>query len=120
MNTTKLVLHFSDFSVIFYAIYKKQEINLTIEVHLLQQGPWKDFGFRNVVPGGAAGAAPVQFRRARRRTWSEKGWGRSYGLLGSGLGFWTGVERLRRAARRRPGRGGRGGGCSGEAAANAR
>jgi hypothetical protein len=118
MNPTKLVLHFFDFSVIFYAIYKNQEIPFTIGVHLLQQGPWKDFGFRNVVPGVSAGAAPVQFRRAHRRTLPGKGWGRSYGLLGSGLGCWTGVERLRRAARRRPGRGGRCGGCSGEAAAN--
>jgi hypothetical protein len=36
MNPTKLVSHFFDFSVIFYAIYKNQEITLTIEVHLLQ------------------------------------------------------------------------------------
>jgi hypothetical protein len=42
--------HFSDFFVIFYAIYKNQEITFTIGVHLLQQGPWKDFGFRNMVP----------------------------------------------------------------------
>jgi hypothetical protein len=36
MNPTKLALHFSDFSVIFYAIYKNQEITFTIGVHLLQ------------------------------------------------------------------------------------
>jgi hypothetical protein len=36
LNPTKLVLNFSDFSVIFYAIYKNQEITLTIGVHLLQ------------------------------------------------------------------------------------
>jgi hypothetical protein len=35
-NPTKLVLHFSDVSVIFYAIYKNQEITFTIGVHLLQ------------------------------------------------------------------------------------
>jgi hypothetical protein len=29
-NPTKLVLHFSDFSTIFYAIYKKQENHFTI------------------------------------------------------------------------------------------
>jgi hypothetical protein len=32
MNPTKLVLYFSDFSVIFYAIYKNQEMAITIEV----------------------------------------------------------------------------------------
>jgi hypothetical protein len=32
MNPTKLVLHFSDFSVIFYEIYKNQEMAITIEV----------------------------------------------------------------------------------------
>jgi hypothetical protein len=51
MNPTKLVLHFSDFSVIFYAIYKKQGNSLyyfsctfaagTLERTLaLQCGPW--------------------------------------------------------------------------------
>jgi hypothetical protein len=51
MNPTKLVLHFSDFSVIFYAIYKKQGNSLyyfsctfaagTLERTLaLQSGPW--------------------------------------------------------------------------------
>jgi hypothetical protein len=95
MNPTKLLLHLFDFSVIFHAIYKNQEIPFTIGVHLLH---WKDFGFRNVAPGGAACAAPVQFRRARRRTWPGKGWGRSYGLLGPVWGVgqgWNGSgERL--------------------------
>jgi hypothetical protein len=36
MNPTKLALHFADFSVILYAIYKNQEITFTIGVHLLQ------------------------------------------------------------------------------------
>jgi hypothetical protein len=44
-NPTKLVLYFSDFSVIFYAIFKNQEITFTIGVHLLQQGPWKEVSF---------------------------------------------------------------------------
>jgi hypothetical protein len=51
MNPTKLVSNFSNFSVIFYAIYKNQEITFTIGVHLLQGGPWKEFGCCNVVPG---------------------------------------------------------------------
>jgi hypothetical protein len=51
-NLTKFVLHFSDFSVIFYAIYKNQEISFTIGVHLLQGGPRKETRFCNVAPGG--------------------------------------------------------------------
>jgi hypothetical protein len=39
MNPTKLALHFSDFSVIFYAIYKNQENGNTIGVTLLQERP---------------------------------------------------------------------------------
>jgi hypothetical protein len=49
--------------VTFYTIYKNQEITFTIGVHLLQQGPWKDFGFGNVVSGCGAAAVPVKFRR---------------------------------------------------------
>jgi hypothetical protein len=62
-NPTKLVSHVSEFSVIFYAIYKKQQLTFTIGVALLQQGPWEDFCFRNVVPGRGAAAVPVKFRR---------------------------------------------------------
>jgi hypothetical protein len=51
MNPTKLVLHFSDFSVIFYAIYKKQEMANTIGVTLLQEGPWKVYCVCNVALG---------------------------------------------------------------------
>jgi hypothetical protein len=78
MNPTKLVLHFSDFSVIFYAIYKKQEINLTIGVHLLQRGPSKDFCVCNVAP-----------RRGGRRGWAKSGElaaGLGRGRMGEGLG----------------------------------
>jgi hypothetical protein len=39
MNPTKLVLHFSNFSMIFYTIYKKQPKGFTIGVNLLQLGP---------------------------------------------------------------------------------
>jgi hypothetical protein len=42
MNPTKLVLHFSEFSKIFYAIYKKHGNHFTIGVNLLQGGPRKD------------------------------------------------------------------------------
>jgi hypothetical protein len=69
MNPTKLVSHFSDFSVIFYAIYKNQEITFTIGVHLLHGGPWKEFGCCKVAPG-----------RGSRRGWANSG------ELAAGLG----------------------------------
>jgi hypothetical protein len=62
MNPKKSVLHFSDFSVILYAIYKNQPKGFTILVNLLRQGPWKESEFRNVVPGAAG-----------RRGWAKSG-----------------------------------------------
>jgi hypothetical protein len=52
-NQKKLVLNFSDLSMIFYAIYKKQEIHFTIGVTTLQESPRKEICFCNVVPGAA-------------------------------------------------------------------
>jgi hypothetical protein len=52
---TKLVLHFSDFSTIFYGIYKKQPNHFTIGVTLLQGGPRKESFFCNVAPERPAG-----------------------------------------------------------------
>jgi hypothetical protein len=40
----KLVLHFSEFSTIFYAIYKFLQKGYTIEDVSLRLGPWKDSG----------------------------------------------------------------------------
>jgi hypothetical protein len=62
MNRTNLVLHFSDFSVIFYAIYKNQPKGFTISVDLLQQGPYKESEFRNVVPGRPGSGGSAKFR----------------------------------------------------------
>jgi hypothetical protein len=45
-----LVLHFSDFSAIFYAIYNNQQDGLTIWVTKLQEGPRKEVLLCNVVP----------------------------------------------------------------------
>jgi hypothetical protein len=53
MDPTKLVSQFSEFSVIFYAIYKIQQSNLTIGVYLLRKGPWKVSGPCNVAPMAA-------------------------------------------------------------------
>jgi hypothetical protein len=51
-----LVSYFSEFSVIFYTIYKNQHFTLTIEVYLLRKGPWKEMQVRNVTLGRLAGA----------------------------------------------------------------
>jgi hypothetical protein len=63
-NPTKLVLHFCDFSVMFYAIYKNQQTHFTILVALLHGGPRKDLGFCNVAPGRPGSGGPAKFRRA--------------------------------------------------------
>jgi hypothetical protein len=71
-----LFLHFSDFSVIFYAIYNKQPKQFYYLSYQLQGGPRKELQFRNVVPG-----------RTGRRGSPELG--RSGGGFGRG---WVGKE----------------------------
>jgi hypothetical protein len=76
MDPTKLVSQFSDFSVIFYIIYKNQQTALTVRVTLLRLGPWEELDVRNVALGAAgrrrlsnsceAGAA---LDRGRGRGW---------------------------------------------------
>jgi hypothetical protein len=73
MNPKKLVLHFSDFSMISYVIYKKQQEHFYYFRSTLRQGPWKEresypnapglhsgpqkeYVFRNVTLGWPAGA----------------------------------------------------------------
>jgi hypothetical protein len=63
-NPIKFVLHFSDFSMIFDAIYKNQQTHFTILVALLHGGPRKDLGFCNVAPGVAGRRGLAKFRRA--------------------------------------------------------
>jgi hypothetical protein len=75
MNPTKLVSHFSEFSVIFYAIYKKQQNSFTIRVVLLQERPWKDWYPCNVTPGGAANSLFAGIGGARLRSRPGKGGG---------------------------------------------
>jgi hypothetical protein len=50
-NPTKLSLHFSEFSTIFYAFYKFQQFANTIGDTVLRWGPWKEMGARNVALG---------------------------------------------------------------------
>jgi hypothetical protein len=73
-----LALQFSDFLVIFYAIYKNQEISLTIGVTLLQERPWKEWLLCNVALG-AAGQRGGRNSGEPRRGSSGEG-------LGEGLG----------------------------------
>jgi hypothetical protein len=73
MNPTKLVMHFSDFSTIFYAIYKKQLNHFTIGVNLLQGGPRKESVFCNVVLGAASGG-PAVIPAGDRRIPAGGGW----------------------------------------------
>jgi hypothetical protein len=107
MNPTELVLQFSDFPVIFYAIYKKQEKANTIGVTLLQERPWTDFGFCNVVPGaGSGGPAAIQ---AGDRRIPAGGWRSGLGTSRVRFGAWL-VRRGRPAGACR---GCRWSGCSG-------
>jgi hypothetical protein len=67
-----LVSHFSEFSVIFYAIYKVQQFAYTIGVTFLQLGPWKELQVRNVTPmaagrHGLANSGEAGGSRARGR-----------------------------------------------------
>jgi hypothetical protein len=53
MDPTKLVSHFSEFPVIFYTIYKIQQIGSTIGVTFLPLRPWKESGLCNSAPMAA-------------------------------------------------------------------
>jgi hypothetical protein len=74
----QLALHFSDFSVIFYAIYKVQQICFNYLSYLLRIRPWKDFQIRNVTPGrtGRRGSPEL----------SHSGGGFGRGMGGEGRG----------------------------------
>jgi hypothetical protein len=76
MDPTKLVSHFSDFSVTFYVIYKNQQNCCTIGVTFLQIGPWKDLNVCNAVPMAAgrrglsnSGEAGAALDRGRGGGW---------------------------------------------------
>jgi hypothetical protein len=77
-----LVSHFSEFSVIFYAIYRVQQIWVTIGVTFLQLGPWKDFGLCNWVLMAAGRRGSPKSGEAGSALGRGKGGGRSRGHLG--------------------------------------
>jgi hypothetical protein len=87
-----LILHFSDFSVIFYAIYKNQQTHFTILVALLQGGPRKERFLCNVVPGSGGRRGVAKFRRGSpgfgrgRAVEGSMGHGRLVSLVGRGRG----------------------------------
>jgi hypothetical protein len=96
-GSNKLVLHFYDFSTIFYAIYKNQQTHFTILVALLQGGPRKEKFPCNVAPGGggrrglgkfrrcAAGFRPGRAREGPTGHWHSVSWvGRGRGGSGGG------------------------------------
>jgi hypothetical protein len=83
----------------------------------LQQGPWEDFCFRNVVPGRGAAAVPVKFRRGlagvrpgRVGERSTGHWGPVCGSLGASGGRWEGARRRSGALAAAAGSAGEGGG----------
>jgi hypothetical protein len=73
--------HFSDFSVIFYAIYKYQQTHFIILVALLQGGPRKEKFPCNVAPGGGGRRGLAKFRRG------------SPGFCRGRAGEWLGARR---------------------------
>jgi hypothetical protein len=104
-NPTKLVLHFSKFSTIFYAFYKFLQKGYTIEDITLRLGPWKDSRPCNWVPrptgrrarqkSGGSGGAPGR-ETTRGQVPAHLGW---VGGLGSGGGVvGVGVRRWPAAA----------------------
>jgi hypothetical protein len=91
-NSKKLVLHFSDFPTIFYAIYKKQENHFTIGVTPLQKDPRKEVFFCNVAPGRPAGAVEHNSGEARRSL-AGGGWGSELGATRVRFGGSVGGKR---------------------------
>jgi hypothetical protein len=129
MNPTKLVSHFSDFSVIFCAIYKNQENGNTIGVTFCNKDPGKKLGFAMWPLGRPAGASCRNLASAGGGTRRERrggglgiarvrfgalvvAWRRPARVLGGALG-WLPLERLLRRDRdQSAATGGGGGSCA--------
>jgi hypothetical protein len=92
-NPTKLGLHFSDFSMIFYAFYKILQNSIIIQdsnfqlspwkfskthtyAHAWHLRPWKDQKCCNVALGHGEAAGLPESRRFRRRSRPGRRWGR--------------------------------------------
>jgi hypothetical protein len=107
MDPTKLVSYVSEFSVIFYTIYKKQQLTFPIGDALLQKGPRKERKICNVALGLAGRRGLAEIRRSPAAGPVGEGWGRISGSLGIGLGARLVGRRRRWAAHRQPGGTGR-------------
>jgi hypothetical protein len=77
-----LVSHFSEFSVIFYAIYKNQQNCCTIGVTFLQLRPWKELNVCNVAPMAAGRRGLCNSGEAGGVLARGRGGGGSRGVLG--------------------------------------
>jgi hypothetical protein len=102
-----LVSHFSEFSVIFYAIYKNQQNCCTIGVTFLQIRPWKDIDVCNVAPMAAGRRGLCNSGEAGGLGRAGTGRGGSRGVLGLVWGLGPGGNAAGDGARRRAGRSGR-------------
>jgi hypothetical protein len=98
-----LVSHFSEFSVIFYTIYKNQQFAYTIGVTFLQFGPWKDFGLCNWALGVAGRRGLPKPGEAGSALGRGMGGGRSRGHLGPICVWLRGREAGGKGVRRRTG-----------------
>jgi hypothetical protein len=77
-----LVSYFSEFSVIFYTIYKNQQFGFTFGVTFLRLGPWKEFGLCNSVPMAVGRRGSPKSGEAGGALGLGMGGGRSRGHLG--------------------------------------
>jgi hypothetical protein len=80
----KNVLHFSEFSTIFYTFYKFLQSCNTIEDGILHRDPCKETELCNWVPRPWEAAAPAEFRRASRAPGGGGGGARTHAHLGRG------------------------------------
>jgi hypothetical protein len=109
MNPTKLVLHFSDFFMIFYAIYKKQPKHFYYLSYPFAVRPLKRFFLLQCSPWAAGQRWSGQILANRRPGPAGHGRGRGLGSLGTDSHAQSQRGKGRRGGRRQPGRGSRGG-----------
>jgi hypothetical protein len=102
INPTELVLHFSEFSTIFYTFYNFLQKCNTIEDELLRRGPCTESGPRNWVPRPWEAAALAEFRRAGRTPGRGGGGARSPAHLVRGGERGSSGDSSGGGARRRP------------------
>jgi hypothetical protein len=119
-------MHFTSFSQTQVLLTKPICKEVPRGFDSLQKHPWfalrpsEGFGTLQCGPWGGAGGGPVEFRRARRRSWPEKQWGRSTWSHRCDLGMEERREWRWRASNAASGGGGRRELASGEAGARPR